>query len=259
MRHHIATAICMLGGMLLSACGPTQAELAETATQAAADLAATQIAAAPTATPTFSPTATHTPTLTPTPSPTFTLTFTPTSTPTATATPTDTPIPRPTGTPIPKPTIAPTNTTPPSIPSSGGGVPTILGVLSQVIGDPYSLTLAVLLDGLTPRAAPVSPQDTAGITYTVVAYSPDDCQAVNCGPFGLGGKFHSQLLNLFVVPSSTLTITIQVGIDNIYCSGGPLTTNNIIVDLYQRMMGQLIDRSQLVDTATFALSHTWCS
>lgn len=73
----------MLVAALLSACGPSQAELDATATQVAADIFATQTAQAPTATATF------------TPSPTFT------------ATPTDTPTPTPTDTPLPTSTPTP--------------------------------------------------------------------------------------------------------------------------------------------------------
>jgi hypothetical protein len=71
--------------LLISACGPSQAEIDATSTQVAADIYATQTAQVPTATKTFTPT------------PTATFTATPTQTPTATSTPvpTDTPTPAP--------------------------------------------------------------------------------------------------------------------------------------------------------------------
>lgn len=70
---------------VLSACGPSQAELEATSTHVAKDISSTQTAEAPTATPTKtpSPTATSTPTATATP----TLTPTPINTPTMTPTP----------------------------------------------------------------------------------------------------------------------------------------------------------------------------
>jgi hypothetical protein len=81
------TLLSLLIGAILSACGPSPAEQAGTATQAAANIFATQTAQAPTATPTFTPSPTATPTATPTP------TSTPTPTPTETATITPTPTP----------------------------------------------------------------------------------------------------------------------------------------------------------------------
>lgn len=88
---------CMVTIMLLSACGPSQAELDAAATQAASEEYATQTAEAPTATTT--PTDTPIPTKTPLP-------------PTYTPEPTDTPVPPtstpvPTATPTPGPTLAP--------------------------------------------------------------------------------------------------------------------------------------------------------
>jgi len=74
----------VLLSIALVACGPSQAELDATATQAAADTFGTQTAQAPTATPTFTPSPTATATNTPTP----TFTATPTNTPTITPTPT---------------------------------------------------------------------------------------------------------------------------------------------------------------------------
>jgi hypothetical protein len=81
------TLLSLLIGALLSACGPSPAEQAGTATQAAANSFATQTAQAPTATPTFTPSPTATPTATAIP------TSTPTPTPTETATVTPTPPP----------------------------------------------------------------------------------------------------------------------------------------------------------------------
>jgi len=188
---YVLMAFCLV----ITACGPSPAELAVTSTRATAEQAATQTAAAPTATPTSTPTST--PTLT------FTATQTSTSTPTSTSTSTSTATATPTDTPTPKPTVAAASTRPPTVAAvTGGGIPAIVGVF-QIAGDAYSLTLAVQLDGLTLRTAPVSPQDTAGVLYTVVAFSPDDCQAVNCGPFGLEGKFHSDRVILFSVSSSS--------------------------------------------------------
>ncbi|MGB2962513.1 MAG: hypothetical protein WBB69_00820 [Anaerolineales bacterium] len=66
---------------LLSACGPSEADIQATGTQVAAELYGTQTALAPTITPTITPT----PTETLTPTPTFTLTNTP-HPPTATLT-----------------------------------------------------------------------------------------------------------------------------------------------------------------------------
>ena len=57
---------------VLSACGPSQAELDVTATQMAVEESASQTAAAPTATPTLTPTNTVVPTNTATPTPTNT-------------------------------------------------------------------------------------------------------------------------------------------------------------------------------------------
>lgn len=63
----------LLISLLLSSCGPSQAEVDATMTQAAANIFATQTAQAPTITPTATatatPTDTPTPTLTPTPTP----------------------------------------------------------------------------------------------------------------------------------------------------------------------------------------------
>ncbi|MCU0485511.1 MAG: hypothetical protein MUC85_05310 [Anaerolineales bacterium] len=73
-----------LVGLVLIACGPSQAERDATATQAILNDHATQTAKAPTATLTFTPS----PTATVTPTPTHTLTPTPTDTPTITPTPT---------------------------------------------------------------------------------------------------------------------------------------------------------------------------
>jgi hypothetical protein len=85
--NNILTVVSLLTIILLSACGPSPAEQAGTATQAMADSNATKTALAPTATPTktATPTATYTPTAT----------ATPTSTPTPTNTPTITPTPVP--------------------------------------------------------------------------------------------------------------------------------------------------------------------
>lgn len=79
----------MIAAILVTACGPSQAQLASTATQAAADTSGTQTALAPTATSTS--TQTTTPTVTPTSTSTSTPTQTFTSTPTLTPSPTDTP------------------------------------------------------------------------------------------------------------------------------------------------------------------------
>jgi hypothetical protein len=68
--------------VILTACGPTQAEQDATSTQFAANIFATQTAQAPTATPTFTPSPTATATATSTPTPTATNTSTPTPTPT---------------------------------------------------------------------------------------------------------------------------------------------------------------------------------
>lgn len=86
---------CFVIIILSSACGPSQAELDETATQDAIALFAKQTAEAPTATltPSVTPSPTNTPTATP--SPTHTPTETPTITPTPTNTPTATPTPIP--------------------------------------------------------------------------------------------------------------------------------------------------------------------
>lgn len=81
------TLLSLLTGALLSACGPSPAEQAGTATQIAANIFATQTAQAPTATPTYTPSPTATPTATATP----TSTSTPTPTETATITPTPPP------------------------------------------------------------------------------------------------------------------------------------------------------------------------
>lgn len=87
--------LSLIIGILLSACGPSQAQLDAAATQVAANIFATQTAQAPTITPTFtpSPTATETPTSTPTLAPTNTPTLTPA--PTRTRTPTLKPTPTP--------------------------------------------------------------------------------------------------------------------------------------------------------------------
>jgi hypothetical protein len=72
--------LLLLTCAILTACGPSQAEMDVTATKVAADIFATQTAEAPTATLTFtpSPTSTPTPTATPTPTHTPTITLTPT-------------------------------------------------------------------------------------------------------------------------------------------------------------------------------------
>src|SRR5437868_8732352 len=78
-------AAALFVGLLLAACGPSEAQRAATSTQIAADIFATQTAGAPTITPTFTPSAT--PTRTPTSTPTVTQTPTPSDTPTSTPTP----------------------------------------------------------------------------------------------------------------------------------------------------------------------------
>jgi Tol biopolymer transport system component len=86
------TVLFIFGGLaiilILCACGPSQAELDETATQAAVAMFATQTAEAPTTTltPTIIPTATIEPSATPVPTNTSTPTLTSTSTPTLTPT-----------------------------------------------------------------------------------------------------------------------------------------------------------------------------
>ena len=75
--------------VIINACGPSQAELDATATQAAVAMFATQTAEAPTAT--LTPTNTLTPTSKPTDTPTSTPTAMPTNTPNPTNTPTTTP------------------------------------------------------------------------------------------------------------------------------------------------------------------------
>ena len=87
--------VCIVICSIIIACGPSQAELDETATQDAIAMFATQTAGAPTATltPSITPSPTNTPTVTP--SPTHTPTDTPTITPTPTNTPTATPTPVP--------------------------------------------------------------------------------------------------------------------------------------------------------------------
>jgi hypothetical protein len=67
----------ILISLLLSSCGPSEAEMQATTTQVAAELYGTQTALAPTATPTDTPTVTLTPTDTPTPTHTPTITNTP--------------------------------------------------------------------------------------------------------------------------------------------------------------------------------------
>lgn len=74
----VATSLLLVAGLLLVACGPSQAERDSRATQVAAVIFATQTAQAPTVTPTPTPSNTPTPTSTPTP----TITPTPTETPT---------------------------------------------------------------------------------------------------------------------------------------------------------------------------------
>jgi hypothetical protein len=115
--------VVLLLGLVVAACGPSQAELDANATEIAAQVFATQTAVAPTPThtPTVTPTATDTPTatLTPTATPTDTPTDTPTPTDTSTptATPTDTSTPTPTATetmaPTPTASAAPQPTVPP--------------------------------------------------------------------------------------------------------------------------------------------------
>lgn len=77
--------VCIVAGISLAACGPSQAELDAQATKVAADIFATQTAEAPPPTPT--PTLTPTPTETPTPTPVPTPTFTPTPSPVPTEPP----------------------------------------------------------------------------------------------------------------------------------------------------------------------------
>ena len=103
--------VLLLIGIILSACGPSQANLDVRATQVAASIFATQTAQAPTVTPTF----------TPSPTPTATATATPTSTPTNTPTPTPTPtqaLPTATASPTPKPTLPPASPAPTKPPTA---------------------------------------------------------------------------------------------------------------------------------------------
>jgi len=101
MKKIILFSIGAMISIFFTACGPSQAELDATATQAAAEQFATQTADAPTTTPTFTSTSTQTPTFTPTLTPTPTPTFTPTSTPTQTPTATTTPTPKASPTRVP--------------------------------------------------------------------------------------------------------------------------------------------------------------
>lgn len=78
--------MCLVVGLLLAACGPSQPDLAATATRVAAGVFATQTAIVPSPTSTRAPTPTHTPSPTSTPTPTHTPT--PTSTPKPAASPT---------------------------------------------------------------------------------------------------------------------------------------------------------------------------
>jgi len=75
--------VCLAVGLLLSACGPSPAELEAAATQIVSEAFATLTASVPTSTPTATATSTSTPIPT----------ATPTSTPVPTSTPTPTPIP----------------------------------------------------------------------------------------------------------------------------------------------------------------------
>lgn len=97
--------VSLLYGVLLSACGPSEAERQATVTQVAAAVFATQTAQAPTVTPTF----------TPSPTATATSTSTPTGTPTPLPTATNTPVPTATSTPTKVPTWTPTPTKVPVI------------------------------------------------------------------------------------------------------------------------------------------------
>jgi hypothetical protein len=93
MKKRSLLILCL--GVLLAACGPTQAELGGTATHAAVATSAALTAMAPTFTPIPTATATPLPTSTATPTSTFTPapTLTPSLTPTFTPTPTPTPDP----------------------------------------------------------------------------------------------------------------------------------------------------------------------
>ena len=112
--------VCLLAAATLVACGPTQEDLDQQATQIAADIFGTQTAQAPTITNTPPPTATSTPepTATPTFTPTDEPTSTPTDAPTLTPSPTETPVPTPTDTAtatlIPSPTLSPPTRVPPT-------------------------------------------------------------------------------------------------------------------------------------------------
>ena len=83
MKARLSLICILMMALLLSACGPSEAEQAATATQVAANIFTTLTAQAPTATATHtpSPTSTATPTSTPTPTPTETPTPSPTPTP----------------------------------------------------------------------------------------------------------------------------------------------------------------------------------
>lgn len=65
----LSSVVCLLTSIILVACGPSQAGLDATATQAAANILATQTAEVPPPTNTLVPTPTHKPTPTPTPTP----------------------------------------------------------------------------------------------------------------------------------------------------------------------------------------------
>lgn len=92
LKQMMGMALVLLTGVILTTCGPSQAELDAQATEVAAIIFATQTAEAPTLTPT--------PTLTSTPTPTLPPTATPTPIP-----PTDTPTPTPSPTPTPTPEV----------------------------------------------------------------------------------------------------------------------------------------------------------
>jgi hypothetical protein len=142
--------ILLLAGVVLSGCGPSQAELHATATQVSAAAFATQTAQAPTTTPTYTPS--PTPTMTPTPTATPMPTNTPTPTPAPTNTPSATPTPKPTNTPTVTPAPTQTNTPAVAPTSESAKAETTKPALATRL-QAYTLTLADLPAGFVEMPA----------------------------------------------------------------------------------------------------------
>jgi len=160
--------------------------------------------------------------------------------PTNTAEPTRTPVP-PTATKA----IPPTSThTPVTIAS-----PTPTQAIPVSTGTTTLITIVdVSVVERTPREIRLRIQyNTDGSSVSFDVYSPDYCPAAfngKCAVHGSGGT--SNLTGEFV---------LGVGVDSMFCSGGPFTTNNMVIKALAFKNGS----SYIPNITSVQITHTWCT